>query len=162
MIKRKVLLLLRTNLSAASIFKMMLDINIQAIEEVQKENQKGCYSGEYFPMILAMSQGISEIKNVAETWKKTFREYKESLDNCDTSIYSILINLYNLNSRWFNTLRSTLYIMEEDLLVASQPSVVYLWNQFFQVEDHFKVNFTKSLKIRDTYGKFTEGYFDQD
>ena len=161
MIKRKVLPLLRTNLSAVSIFQMILDINIQAIEEVQKENQEG-YSSEYLPLILAMSQGISGIKNISEIWKKTFQEYKRALDNCETSIYSILIDLYGINPRWFNTLRSTLYIMEEDLLVASQPSVIYLWDQFFQVEDHFKVNFTKNLKIRDTYGKFTEGYFDQD
>lgn len=160
MIKRKVLPLLRTNLSAASIFKMVLDINIQAIEEVQKES-KGNQS-KYASMILAMSQDVSDVYLVGEAWKKTFKKYKRALDNCEASIYSLLLDLYYFNTRWFNTLRSTLYIMEEDLLVASQPSVVYLWNLFFKVEEELRINFTKELKIRDTYGKFTERYFDQD
>ena len=46
--------------------------------------------------------------------------------------------------------------MEEDLLIASQPSVNELWNIFFEIEEDLQGNFVWKLKIRETYGKFTE------
>ena len=45
--------------------------------------------------------------------------------------------------------------MEEDLLIASQPSVNELWNIFFEIEEDLQGNFVRKLKIRETYGKLT-------
>lgn len=64
-------------------------------------------------------------------WEQVFTESKNRLDNGEQIPY-ILSDIYYKNVRWFNTLRSTLYIMEEDLLIASQPSVNELWNIFLK------------------------------
>ena len=45
--------------------------------------------------------------------------------------------------------------MEEDLLIASQPSVNELWNIFFELEEDLQGNFVRKFKIRETYGKLT-------
>lgn len=145
--------LLRTNLSSVAIFKLILDINIQAIREVRDENKEN--PGEYAKTILELGGTLADIPKMGNKWEQVFTESKNRLDNGEQIPY-ILSDIYYKNVRWFNTLRSTLYIMEEDLLIASQPSVNELWNIFFEIEEDLQGNFVRKLKIRETYGKFTE------
>lgn len=145
--------LLRTNLSSVAIFKLILDINIQAIREVRDENKEN--PGEYAKTILELGGTLADISKMGNKWEQVFTESKNRLDNGEQIPY-ILSDIYYKNVRWFNTLRSTLYIMEEDLLIASQPSVNELWNIFFEIEEDLQGNFVRKLKIRETYGKFTE------
>ena len=88
--------------------------------------------------------------------RRNLSQRKKDRLNEGEQIPYILSDIYYKNVRWFNTLRSTLYIMEEDLLIASQPSVNELWNIFFEIEEDLQGNFVRKLKIRETYGKFTE------
>lgn len=145
--------LLRTNLSSVAILKLILDINIQAIEEVQRENEEN--PGDYAKTILELGGTLADIPKAGNRWKQIFLESKDRLNEGEQIPY-VLSDIYYKNVRWFNTLRSTLYIMEEDLLIASQPSVNELWNIFFEIEEDLQGNFVRKLKIRETYGKFTE------
>lgn len=145
--------LLRTNLSSVAILKLILDINIQAIEEVQRENEEN--PGDYAKTILELGGTLADIPKAGNRWKQIFIELKDRLNEGEQIPY-ILSDIYYKNVRWFNTLRSTLYIMEEDLLIASQPSVNELWNIFFEIEEDLQGNLVRKLKIRETYGKFTE------
>lgn len=144
--------LLRTNLSSVAIFKLILDINIQAIREVRDENKEN--PGEYAKTILELGGTLADIPKMGNKWEQLFTESKNRLDNGEQIPY-ILSDIYYKNVRWFNTLRSTLYIMEEDLLIASQPSVNELWNIFFELEEDLQGNFVRKFKIRETYGKLT-------
>lgn len=144
--------LLRTNLSPVAILKLILDINIQAIEEVLNENKGN--PGVYARTILELGGTLEDIPKMGNNWILLFKDALEKLIE-NEQIPKFLSYVFLENMRWFNTLRSTLYIMEEDLLIASQPSVNILWNYFFEVEDDLRGNFVKKLKIRETYGKFT-------
>ena len=110
--------LLRTNLSSVAILKLILDINIQAIEEVQRENEEN--PGDYAKTILELGGTLADIPKAGNRWKQIFLESKDRLNEGEQIPY-VLSDIYYKNVRWFNTLRSTLYIMEEDLLIASQP-----------------------------------------
>ena len=123
------------------------------VEEVQKEN--GENPGEYAKTILELGGTLADIPKAGNRWKQIFLESKDRLNEGEQIPY-VLSDIYYKNVRWFNTLRSTLYIMEEDLLIASQPSVNELWNIFFEIEEDLQGNFVRKLKIRETYGKFTE------
>ena len=50
----------------------------------------------------------------------------------------MLVNV--LNQRWFNTIMSTLYMMEEDLMEMSSDSVFILWNILFTCKTFRKEN----------------------
>lgn len=66
--------LLRTNLSSVAILKLILDINIQAIEEVQRENEEN--PGDYAKTILELGGTLADIPKAGNRWKQIFLESK--------------------------------------------------------------------------------------
>lgn len=139
--------LLRTNLSTKEIVGLILDINIRAIEEIQTE--KGETLSDYKDILISMGKTLDEFLKVGEKWKQKFIGYKDRLK--EDNIYDTLSQIFHQNIGWFSTLRSTLYIMEEDLLITSQPSVNELWNLFFEIEDRYQGNYIRKFKIKENY-----------
>lgn len=64
--------LLRTNLSSVAIFKLILDINIQAIREVKDENKEN--PGEYAKTILELGGTLADIPKMGSRWEQIFIE----------------------------------------------------------------------------------------
>ena len=149
--------LLRTNLSSVAIFKLILDINIQAIREVRDENKEN--PGEYAKTILELGGTLADIPKAGNRWKQIFLESKDRLNEGEQIPY-VLSDIYYKNVRWFNTLRSILYIMEEDLLIASQPSVNELWNIFFEIEEDWLNPFHPERDLRFPENKFKRNDFE--
>lgn len=62
----------------------------------------------------------------------------DTFNNRYDDIENMLVN--GLNQRWFNTIMSTLYMMEEDLMEMSSDSVFILWDILFTCQALRKEN----------------------
>ena len=62
----------------------------------------------------------------------------DTFNNRYEDIETMLVK--GLNNRWFNTIMSTLYMMEEDLMEMSSDSVFTLWDIFFTCQALRKEN----------------------
>lgn len=62
----------------------------------------------------------------------------DTFNNRYDDIENMLVN--GLNQRWFNTIMSILYMMEEDLMEMSSDSVFILWDILFTCQALRKEN----------------------
>lgn len=135
------------NISWSSILIQILDINIQAINKTLEE---GNIDKNWVDIML--HYGVSEkyIRKLANDIIDRYNKTKDLLLNKKfEKIDKVFINI---PSMWYNTLKSTLYYMEEDLINKDSYGVYDLWNFFFNVDIQRNDNLFKPLKLY-SYGK---------
>lgn len=135
---------LRRPLTKLNIFSMILDINIQALDNLLESDDLKKWE-------ILMDNYQSSLEEV----KKRAKQIREDLQMLKTVVKNAkivpLISLQGMDTKWYNTLKSTLYIMEEDLIMESQESVNELWGDFFYVDEQRADNLSKPLNIRSLW-----------
>lgn len=135
---------LRRPLTKLNIFSMILDINIQALDNLLESDDLKKWE-------ILMDNYQSSLEEV----KKRAKQIREDLQMLKTVVKNAkivpLISLQGMDTKWYNTLKSTLYIMEEDLIMESQESVNELWGDFFYVDEQRTDNLSKPLNIRSLW-----------
>ena len=135
---------LRRPLTKLNIFSMILDINIQALDNLLESDDLKKWE-------ILMDNYQSSLEEV----KKRAKQIREDLQMLKTVVKNAkivpLISLQGMDTKWYNTLKSTLYIMEEDLIIESQESVNELWGDFFYVDEQRTDNLSKPLNIRSLW-----------
>lgn len=135
---------LRRPLTKLNIFSMILDINIQALDNLLESDDLKKWE-------ILMDNYQSSLEEV----KKRAKQIREDLQMLKTVAKNAkmvpLISLQGMDTKWYNTLKSTLYIMEEDLIMESQESVNELWGDFFYVDEQRTDNLSKPLNIRSLW-----------
>lgn len=138
-------------LTKEKILLMVLDINIESIENILLDNQ------------------------IKEKWKllwdnydingEIFREQATNILNTYKFIRNHIITsndiptfiLKSLKSTWYNTLKSTLFMLEPQLL-EEEPFALYtinkLWDIFLEIDYNRKDNFINLLNLKSYVDKF--------
>lgn len=131
--------LLRKDLKTVEIYRMILSTNILALEELKlKKDYK-----EWKLLIDNYQSSNEEIELLINNKIKEFKEqYTLSISTISTRY------LMQMDIKWYNTLKSTLYIMEDELIDKYQNSVINLWALFFEVDILRKETFVKPLLIK--------------
>lgn len=134
-------LALRRPLTKLNIFHLILDINIQALDGLIEEDDLKKWE-------ILMDNYQSSLEEV----KKRALEIRDDLiclrEVSKNAKIVPLISLQGLETRWYNTLKSTLYMMEGDLILENQESINELWGDFFYVDEQRTDNMIKPLEIR--------------
>lgn len=132
---------LAPSLSCNDIWHKILYINIQAIDNLLES--KELHKWEF--LLENYQSSIEDIQHIAEHWKARFeKEYKSE------GISSSFLKSLPLN--WYNTLKSTLYMMEEDLwLAGSVEGTLQLWDIFFEIDDIRNISYFKQLELKKLY-----------
>lgn len=136
-------------LSSLQIFDRVLEINIQAIQKVIEDR-----SLEEFQTIFQVhGASLEQAKVLANTKIARFEGTKSLLNDLNGHgiMKAFLNNLYIFDRKWFDTLKSTLYMMEEELIISGGEEVFKLWDVFFEIEEENEANFIRPLKIRQLY-----------
>lgn len=120
------------------LFKRVLDINIQSLEELINDCDDLYERWELLMDNFNCSKEelLDEITKILDKFKSWY--VSESLP--DLSIHSISI-------KWFNTLRSTFYMIEDEYIEDNGTSVFMLWEWFFKVESLQGNNYLKLLGL---------------
>lgn len=96
--------------------------------------------------------GVSE-KYIRELANDIIDRYNKTKDLLLNKKFEKIDKVFiNIPSMWYNTLKSTLYYMEEDLINKDSHGVYDLWNFFFNVDIQRNDNLFKPLKLY-SYGK---------
>lgn len=137
-------IILRRPMFTYEIFNMVIHINIDALED------------------LLNSHDIEKWRLLLENYQSSPEEIAERIDELLVLLKRIRVFGYDdphtveilssMDIRWFNQLRSTLYIMEEDLIVNSQDAVSELWDFFFKIEED-NSSISTILNVREVYEK---------
>lgn len=126
---------LKRPLSAQEIWNRIMDIQIQALESLLEDKDLDKWK------IIFPSYGTSleQVESLAREYIESFKRMKgDTFNNRYDDIENMLVN--GLNQRWFNTIMSTLYMMEEDLIEMSSDSVFILWDILFTCQALRKEN----------------------
>lgn len=133
---------LRRPLSAQEIWNRIMDIQIQALESLLEDKDLDKWK------IIFPSYGTSleQVESIAKSYIRQFNELKGDVFNDD---YCVIENhlVYRLSARWFNTIMSTLYMMEEDLMETSPYAVFTLWDIFFTCQALRKENHVVAMGL---------------
>jgi hypothetical protein len=129
------------NISWSSILIQILDINIQAINKTLEEGNINKNWGDM------LHYGVSE-KYIREIANDIIDRYDKTKDLLLNKKFEKIDKVFiNIPSMWYNTLKSTLYYMEEDLINKDSYGVYDLWNFFFNVDIQRNDNLFKPLKL---------------
>lgn len=135
------------NISWSSILIQILDINIQAINKTLEEGNIDKNWGD-----IMLHYGVSK-KYIRELANDIIDRYDKTKDLLLNKKFEKIDKVFiNIPSMWYNTLKSTLYYMEEDLINKDSYGVYDLWNFFFNVDIQRNDNLFKPLKLY-SYGK---------
>lgn len=120
------------------LFRKVLEINIQSLEELINDCD-ALY--ERWRLLIdnfhcSKEQLLDEITRMLHKFKLWY--VSESLP--DLAIHSI-------NIKWFNTLRSTFYMIEDEYINNNGTAVFMLWEWFFKVESLQGGNYLKLLGL---------------
>lgn len=129
------------NISWSSILIQILDINIQAINKTLEEGNINKNWGD-----IMLHYGVSE-KYIRELANDIIDRYTEIKSLVLTESKKLNEAMVNIPPMWYNTLKSTLYYMEEDLINKDSYGVYDLWNFFFYIDIQRNDNLFKPLKL---------------
>ena len=130
------------NISWSSILIQILDINIQAINKTLEEGNINKNWGD-----IMLHYGVSK-KYIRELANDIIDRYDKTKDLLLNKKFEKIDKVFiNIPSMWYNTLKSTLYYMEEDLINKDSYGVYDLWNFFFNVDIQRNDNLFKPLKL---------------
>lgn len=120
---------LQRRLSAQEIWNRIMDIEIQALEKLLEEKSLDKWK-TIFP---CYGSSLEYTETQAKKYITIFQGLQGNTYNKDPqAVENMLVN--RLNLRWFNTLMSTLFMMEDELLRTSSDSVFELWDLFFTAQ----------------------------
>lgn len=140
----KIIRLSSKSLTQEDIWKNILEINIQAIYNLIESNDLDKW--EF--LLNNFQSSIEDVKGLAYNWIDSFRT-EQNREYINKTF------LRRLPLRWLNTFKTTLYIMEEDLIQHSSEGVYNLWNTFFEIEEDRNLNYSINLNLKTVYhGKF--------
>jgi hypothetical protein len=126
---------LKRPLSAQEIWNRIMDIQIQALESLLEDKSLDKWK-IIFP---CYGTSLEAVESMAREYIAAFQRVQgDTFNNRYEDIEDMLMN--GLNNRWLNTLMSTLYMMEEDLMEMSSDSVFTLWDIFFTCQALRKEN----------------------
>lgn len=136
----KIIRLSSKSLTQEDIWKNILEINIQAIYNLIESNDLDKW--EF--LLNNFQSSIEDLKGLAYNWIDSFRTEQNRE-------YISKTFLRRLPLRWLNTFKTTLYIMEEDLIQHSSEGVYNLWNTFFEIEEDRNLNYSINLNLKTVY-----------
>lgn len=136
----KVIRLSSKSLTQEDIWKNILEINIQAIYNLLESNDLDKW--EF--LLNNFQSSIEDVKGLAYNWIDSFRT-EQNREYINKTF------LRRLPLRWLNTFKTTLYIMEEDLIQHSSEGVYNLWNTFFEIEEDRNLNYSINLNLKTVY-----------
>lgn len=126
---------LQRHLSAQDIWNQIMDVQIQALESLLEDKSLDKWK-IIFP---CYGTSLEAVESMAREYIEAFKRMKgDTFNNRYDDIENMLVN--GLNQRWFNTIMSTLYMMEEDLMEMSSDSVFILWDILFTCQTFRKEN----------------------
>lgn len=137
-------------LTSEKVLLMVLDINIESIEGILFDKTKEKWELLYY------NYGISE---------KIFREQAEEIANTYRFMKNHILTyndiptmmLKTLKVTWYNTLKSTLFMLEPQLL-EEEPFALYainkLWDIFLEIDYIREDNFIYPLDLKSYVKKF--------
>lgn len=113
-------------LSAQELWNQIMDIQIQALRSLLEDKDLDKWK-IIFPVY---GTSLEKAESLAMDYIDFFNGLRgDTFNNNYNAIETALV--FGLTQKWFNTLMSTLYMMEEDLMVTSQDAVFTLWDIFF-------------------------------
>ena len=136
----KIIRLSSKSLTQEDIWKNILEINIQAIYNLIESNDLDKW--EF--LLNNFQSSIEDVKGLAYNWIDSFRT-EQNREYINKTF------LRRLPLRWLNTFKTTLYIMEEDLIQHSSEGVYNLWNTFFEIEEDRNLNYSINLNLKTVY-----------
>ena len=140
---------LQRRLSAQEIWNQIIDINIQALESLLEDKSLDKWK-IIFP---CYGTSLEAVESMAKEYIYAFQRVQgDTFNNRYEDIENMLVN--GLNQRWFNTIMSTLYMMEEDLMEMSSDSVFTLCHR---LQSHRKQFFQFPAKLFGTSFDYLSG-----
>lgn len=133
---------LSRSLSQDEIWHRILEINIKALESLLEENDNDINRWRFL---------LTNYQSSVEETRENAKLLKEILENQYKKPGISITFLRGISSNWLNTFKSTLYMMEEDLIENSPEGVFNLWDLFFKVEEERGLTYSKSLKLNMIY-----------
>ena len=130
------------SLSQDEIWHRILEINIKALESLLEDNDNDINRWRFL---------LTNYQSSVEETRENAKILKEILENQYKSPGISITFLRGVSSNWLNTFKSTLYMMEEDLIENSPEGVFNLWDIFFRVEEERGLTYSKSLKLNMIY-----------
>lgn len=133
---------LKRPLSVQEIWNRIMDIQIQALESLLEDKSLDKWK-IIFP---CYGTSLEAVESMAREYIAAFQKVQgDTFNNRYEDIEDMLMN--GLNNRWLNTLMSTLYMMEEDLMEMSSDSVFTLWDIFFTCQALRKENHVVTMGL---------------
>lgn len=133
---------LKRPLSAQEIWNRIMDIQIQALESLLEDKSLDKWK-IIFPYY---GTSLEAVESMAREYIAAFQRVQgDTFNNRYEDIETMLVK--GLNNRWLNTLMSTLYMMEEDLMEMSSDSVFTLWDIFFTCQALRKENHVVTMGL---------------
>lgn len=133
---------LKRPLSAQEIWNRIMDIQIQALESLLEDKSLDKWK-IIFP---CYGTSLEAVESMAREYIADFQRVQgDTFNNRYEDIETMLVK--GLNNRWFNTIMSTLYMMEEDLMEMSSDSVFTLWDIFFTCQALRKENHVVTMGL---------------
>lgn len=133
---------LKRPLSAQEIWNRIMDIQIQALESLLEDKSLD----KWKIIFLCYGTSLEAVESMAREYIAAFQRVQgDTFNNRYEDIEDMLMN--GLNNRWLNTLMSTLYMMEEDLMEMSSDSVFTLWDIFFTCQALRKENHVVTMGL---------------
>lgn len=116
-------------LSYNQIISLILDINIEAIQKALKDND--------FQDLDILGISKEHIEKEAKNILEYFTHIKGIINSRFSyeRVYKIIIN--EIDRLWFNTLKSTLYTIEYDLIsmnIDNYPVIMDIWRMFLDID----------------------------
>ena len=133
---------LSRSLSQDEIWHRILEINIKALESLLEDNDNDINRWRFL---------LTNYQSSVEETRENAKLLKEILENQYKSPGISITFLRGISSNWLNTFKSTLYMMEEDLIENSPEGVFNLWDIFFKVEEERGLTYSKQLKLNIIY-----------
>lgn len=137
-------------LTPEKVLLMVLDINIESIEGILFDKTKEKWE------LLYHNYDISEeiFREQAEGIANTYRFLRNHILTYNT-IPTMMLK--TLKVTWYNTLKSTLFMLEPQLL-EEEPFALYainkLWDIFLEIDYNRKDNFINPLNLKNYVKKF--------
>lgn len=133
---------LKRPLSAQEIWNRIMDIQIQALGSLLEDKSLDKWK-IIFP---CYGTSLEAVESMAREYIAAFQRVQgDTFNNRYEDIETMLVK--GLNNRWLNTLMSTLYMMEEDLMEMSSDSVFTLWDIFFTCQALRKENHVVTMGL---------------
>lgn len=127
-----------------NVLYFLLDINIKALDNIINDPD----SFNDWEILLLNYQSSTQEMVQKVKYIKSFLSSFKTIGGFQLSSYIVLGEIIKKYPAWFNTLRSTLFNMEESLMFDygySMETIQELWSTFFTVEEDHNMSYHKIL-----------------